>query len=48
MQPIIGRMGGKSRIRKQIINYFIEGYEDMTYVEPFIGGGSIFLYKDLI
>jgi len=47
LNPIIGRFGGKTRLKKKIVDdYFIEGYENMTYVEPFIGGGSIFFYKN--
>ena len=39
--------GGKSRLAKQIFNS-IEGKVDLntvnSYIEPFIGGGSMFLY----
>jgi DNA adenine methylase len=46
-KPIIGRIGGKSLLKKIIVNsYFPENYEDMIYVEPFVGGGSIFFYKN--
>lgn len=40
-----GRMGGKSRLKKTIIKYFPSDYENMTYIEPFFGGGSLFFYK---
>lgn len=45
MTAIIGRMGGKSKLRDQIIGMFPENYENMIYVEPFVGGGSILLTK---
>jgi DNA adenine methylase len=45
-RPLFGRVGGKFKLRKQIVdNYFYPDYENMTYVEPFIGGGSIYFYK---
>lgn len=40
-----GRMGGKSRLKKTIIKFFPSNYENMTYIEPFFGGGSLFFYK---
>ena len=39
--PLFCRAGTKYRIRKTIINLFPKEYN--TYVEPFVGGGSIFL-----
>jgi DNA adenine methylase len=36
----IGRMGGKSKLARQIINKFPDF---KTYVEPFLGAGNIFL-----
>lgn len=47
LPAIVGRFGGKSRLKKEIVdNYFIKNYQNMIYVEPFVGGGSIFFYKD--
>jgi len=47
MQSLFGRIGGKSRLKKTIVDdYFPKDYEQMTYVEPFVGGGSIFFYKN--
>jgi len=46
IHPIIGRFGGKSRLKKRIVSMFPDNYENMTYVEPFVGGGSIFFYKN--
>nr|WPF46889.1 MAG: hypothetical protein [Lake Baikal virophage 16] len=40
------RLGGKSRLKKVLINYFPDNYESMTYIEPFFGGGSLFFYKE--
>ena len=36
----ISRMGGKSKIAKQVIEKFPTGYD--TFVEPFVGAGNIF------
>ena len=46
LNPIIGRIGGKSRLKKKIISMFPDNYENMIYCEPFVGGGSIFFYKN--
>jgi DNA adenine methylase len=35
--------GGKSYLAKWIISHFPEGYEQMTYIEPCLGGGNIYL-----
>lgn len=40
--PMIARVGGKSKLAKKIINRIPE---HTTYVEPFVGGGSIFFKK---
>lgn len=46
-KPFICRIGGKNLLKKTIVNdYFINGYENMTYVEPFIGAGNIYFYKN--
>lgn len=41
-----GHIGGKSKLAKTIINLFPNNYEDMIYVEPFVGGGSIYFKKN--
>lgn len=41
-KPIIGRAGGKSRILKPILARIPP---HTTYVEPFVGGGSVFFAK---
>ena len=41
------RIGGKSRLKKRIVeDFFPKDYENMTYVEPFIGAGSVYFYKE--
>lgn len=37
--------GGKHYMAKFIIDQFPENYEKMTYVEPYLGGGSVFFNK---
>jgi DNA adenine methylase len=47
MKSLIARVGGKSRLKKRLVDYYFpDNYEIMTYVEPFVGGGSIFFYKE--
>ena len=36
---MFGRVGGKTKLRKLIVSKFPE---HKIYIEPFIGGGSIF------
>jgi DNA adenine methylase len=44
---LVPRFGGKSKLKKIIVeNYFPDDYESMVYVEPFVGGGSIFFHKN--
>ena len=44
MRGIIARVGGKSKIADFIVSKFPEEAKE-TYVEPFVGGGSIFFSK---
>jgi DNA adenine methylase len=44
-KALIGRIGGKSNLANRLISLFPPNYEDLTYVEPFVGGGSIFFRK---
>jgi len=44
--PIVARIGGKRKLKNIIINSFPKDYEKMIYVEPFVGGGSIFFHKN--
>ena len=43
---IIARMGGKTLLKNRIVEEFPEGYEEMIYIEPFVGGGSVFISKE--
>lgn len=45
LQPIIQWPGGKSKVAKRIIKQFPP---HKVYVEPFIGGGSVFFRKPLV
>ena len=44
LRGIVGRIGGKTMMRKQIVDNFPEDIE--IYIEPFVGGGSVFFYKN--
>lgn len=39
-QPLIKMFGGKWYLADWIISLFPVNYENMTYIEPFLGGGS--------
>jgi DNA adenine methylase len=47
LKPISARIGGKVLLKKTIVNeYFPNKDSYNTYVEPFVGGGSIYFYKN--
>lgn len=46
MKPILKYPGSKWRIAKWIISNFPSNYQDMTYLEPFFGSGSVFFNKE--
>ena len=46
MGAILKYPGSKWRIAKWIISHFPEGYQNMTYLEPFFGAGSVFFTKE--
>ena len=47
LKPLTARVGGKVLLKKKIVdNYFPKPDSYNTYVEPFVGGGSIYLYKN--
>jgi len=43
VRPIIARIGGKTKLAERLIAKFPE---HKTYIEPFVGGGSMFFKKD--
>lgn len=45
LAPPLKTHGGKHYLKEFVIDHFPEGYEEMKYFEPFIGGGSVFLNK---
>lgn len=46
MKPILKYPGSKWRMAQWIIDHFPSNYQDMTYLEPFFGSGSIFFNKE--
>jgi DNA adenine methylase len=47
LKPITARVGGKVLLKKKIVGeYFPNPDSYSTYVEPFVGGGSIYFYKN--
>lgn len=45
MKSPISYYGGKATLAKRIVEKFPSGYQDMVYIEPFFGGGSVFFEK---
>lgn len=46
-KPLTARLGGKVLLKKEIVNkFFPESDKYNTYVEPFVGGGSVYFFKD--
>lgn len=45
LRPPIKIHGGKWYLRDFIIENFPDGYENLTYIEPFCGGASVFFNK---
>ena len=47
LKPISARIGGKVLLKKTLVDkYFPSSGSYKTYVEPFVGGGSIYFYKN--
>jgi DNA adenine methylase len=47
LKPISARIGGKVLLKKKIVNTFFPSSNTYkTYVEPFVGGGSVYFYKN--
>jgi DNA adenine methylase len=45
IRPAVKTHGGKYYLKDFVIESFPENYEEMIYIEPFCGGGSVFLNK---
>ena len=46
-KPFVKWAGGKSALIKQLVNYLpndIEEQQNVTYIEPFVGGGAMLFY----
>ena len=47
LKPISARIGGKVLLKKKLVDeYFPPSSSYKTYVEPFVGGGSVYFYKN--
>jgi len=47
ISAFMARVGGKSKLKKRIVDdEFPSNYEDLIYVEPFIGAGHVYFYKE--
>lgn len=47
MKPVIKTSDGRGRLAEWVVEKFPPGYREMTYVEPFLGDGSVFLAKEV-
>lgn len=45
LRPPVKIHGGKYYLSNWVIEHFPKGYEKLEYIEPFCGGGSVFLNK---
>ena len=45
LRPIVKIFGGKNYLKHFIVENFPSNYEELHYIEPCIGGGSVFLNK---
>ena len=45
MRAVFRYPGSKWAIAEWIISHFPDGYENMVYLEPFLGSGAVFFYK---
>lgn len=46
-KPFVKWAGGKGSLIKQLVNYLpndIEEQQNVTYIEPFVGGGAMLFY----
>jgi site-specific DNA-adenine methylase len=47
LKPLTARVGGKVLLKKELINnYFPEVSTYKNYVEPFVGAGAVYFYKN--
>lgn len=46
LKPVIKVNDSRSAVSEWIVEKFPENYREMTYLEPFVGGGSVLLQKD--
>ena len=46
MKPIIKVREGKGYLASWVVERFPQGYQNMTYLEPFLGGGGVLLAKE--
>lgn len=46
LRPVIKVNESKTYLAEYVVEKFPENYREMTYLEPFVGGGSVLLAKD--
>lgn len=46
IRPVFKCHGGKFYLAKWVLDNFPENYQEMTYIEPFIGGANVLLNKE--
>jgi DNA adenine methylase len=47
LKPLTARLGGKVLLKKKIVEKFFPSSSSYsTYIEPFVGGGSVYFYKE--
>lgn len=44
MKPLLKWAGGKRQIAEELFSHFPEDWNQKTFIEPFIGGGAMFLH----
>lgn len=45
LRPVFKCHGGKHYLHQWLSSYFPQNYEQYDFVEPYVGGGSVFLNK---